>query len=338
MILLANLGAGQAGQDGQSSKARQLAALLRKLRPGERLVVLDAGRSRSAALRLPFLAQCSELVVVVLAARGALVAAAASALASGLGKRHTLVYAVPGGWLGTFARANAWARPLLRRYRLVLVEAHAMAAELRDAGLNAHVFPNVRDLAPLPARAARGDGEVRLCFASRVMESKGIFTAIELTQRLAAAGVRCTLDVYGPVDPAIEARFLRAVESAPDVRYRGAFDGEARAVEVLRQYDWLVLPTAYAGECMPGIVVESYFAATPVLATQWRYIPEVVKDGKTGFLFPLEGFVDAAAQVVARCARDEAAYGELSRQCHAEALAYRTDANVARLAELLARS
>ena len=52
----------------------------------------------------------------------------------------------------------------------------------------------------------------------------------------------------------------------------------------LAEYDALVLPTFYAGEGHPGVVIEAIVAGLPVIATRFRSLPELVEEGVNGVL------------------------------------------------------
>ncbi|MDC0505936.1 glycosyltransferase, partial [Amylibacter sp.] len=49
-------------------------------------------------------------------------------------------------------------------------------------------------------------------------------------------------------------------------------------------YDFLVLPTTWHGEGYPGVIIEAFSIGLPVIATNFRAIPDLVKDNYNGFL------------------------------------------------------
>jgi glycosyltransferase involved in cell wall biosynthesis len=53
----------------------------------------------------------------------------------------------------------------------------------------------------------------------------------------------------------------------------------------LSEYDILVFPTRYPGEGFPGTILDAYISGLPVIATNWRFIPEFIDESKTGYLF-----------------------------------------------------
>ena len=55
-----------------------------------------------------------------------------------------------------------------------------------------------------------------------------------------------------------------------------------KSVEVLKNYFALLFPTYYEGEGFAGTLIDALAAGVPVIASDWRYNPEIVEDGMTG--------------------------------------------------------
>ena len=147
-------------------------------------------------------------------------------------------------------------------------------------------FIQLRDLGPLPDRAARGDAPVNVLFVGWMLEAKGVRELLEAARALPEA--RFTL--IGAEDP----EFLASVSG--DLT---ELAGHVKRIlprpreEVLALYgeaDVFVLPTWREG--FPNVVLEAMGAGLPVVATPVGAIPEAVRDGEEGFLVPVQ---DAAA-------------------------------------------
>ena len=72
-------------------------------------------------------------------------------------------------------------------------------------------------------------------------------------------------------------------QNADLVTYCGIVEFD-KTVETLKQYFALLFPTFYYGEGFPGNLVDAFNAALPVIATDWMYNKEIVKDGVHGIL------------------------------------------------------
>jgi UDP-glucose:tetrahydrobiopterin glucosyltransferase len=134
-------------------------------------------------------------------------------------------------------------------------------------------------------------GGERLLFAGRLSAEKGAADAIAIAR---AAGV--PIDIYGDAyDPDYARR-----EIEPHRRDRGvAIHSGVPRIEL-----WNVMASARAVLCPARweepfgmVAVEAQAAGTPVIAYRSGALPEVIIDGKTGFLVPV-GDVEKAASAV----------------------------------------
>ena len=97
------------------------------------------------------------------------------------------------------------------------------------------------------------------------------------------------------------------------VRLLGRVDSAA-IQELMSGARALIVPSIYEG--MPLVILEAMAAALPVVASRVSGVPEVVEDGKTGWLVPPEDVtaLDAALQEIVRDPREARARGERGRE------------------------
>lgn len=163
--------------------------------------------------------------------------------------------------------------------------------QLRELGVrNAATLTNFKLLTPVESTGAYrpADGVFRFCTFSRVMEEKGITDAAEAVARINAEQGRtvAALDIYGVVEPAYRGKLDALLAAHRDcVSYRGVVDS-GRSVEVLKDYYALLFPTRWAGEGVPGTVIDAFAAGIPVIATDWNANGEIIRHGETGMLYP----------------------------------------------------
>ena len=188
--------------------------------------------------------------------------------------------------------------PFQDRVHFVAISDADRHPALRYAATIHHGIP-VADFAFVP------QGSEALLFFGRMHPDKGAKEAIAAA-RASGRG----LDLYGVVQDA--GYFAREVEAAlgPDARYHGAVGGEAR-VRALGEARAL-LHLINFDEPFGLSVVEAMACGTPVIAVARGSMPELVADGRTGFL--VQGEAEAAAAV--------GRLGELDRTtCRAEVAA-----------------
>lgn len=183
---------------------------------------------------------------------------------------------------------------------LVLLQTEHLCARFAGGG-NIRKLPTTRRTAVRPRSR---DGVCRrFVFMSQLRPEKGYDEALKAIELCPAD---CTLDIYGPSLPSTDLLRLR---SHPRAVYHGAAAHE-HVGRILSGYDALVFPSYYEGEGLPGVVVEALQCGLPVVATQWRALPELVAHEHNGLLVAPKSHV-ALAIAMTRLANDRALYAEL---------------------------
>lgn len=146
----------------------------------------------------------------------------------------------------------------------------------------------------------RGLEMVEFLFLGHLMESKGVFVAIEATRmaneelRKSHAPWRAHLTLAGSfISEEEKLRVFAAVTSAnaaagnegPCVELAGFLDSGQKK-SALERADCLVFPTFYEGETQGLVLLEAMSAGLPVITTSWRGVPEVLPEGYTGVVAP----------------------------------------------------
>jgi glycosyltransferase involved in cell wall biosynthesis len=174
---------------------------------------------------------------------------------------------------------------ILQRCPLLLVETRIAEQYFRRYCRQVEWYPNSRPFSNNSARQPRAEA-VRFVFLGHVKPSKGVRDILAASRRLANAA---TVDVYGPLCDGVGiSEFSRAV------RYCGEVPS-SRVTEIISKYDVLILPTHYSGEGYPGVILESFAAGLPVIATRWQAIPEIVSHENGILIEPYDTFQLAAA-------------------------------------------
>lgn len=171
---------------------------------------------------------------------------------------------------------------------LVLAPSAATAAEIRrDYRVrDVEVLPNVTGgLDPGPVEDA-GEPPGYLLFVGRLRIRKGVEVVLEALRELRERHPEARLLIAGDGEhrAALERRAAE-LELGPAVRFLGRCDA-GRVRGLLRGARALVVPSIYEG--MPLVVLEAMEAGLPVVASRVSGIPEVVEDGRTGWLVPPE--------------------------------------------------
>lgn len=196
------------------------------------------------------------------------------------------------GYLHPSARPEAAARLLL------FVEAGRALVGRRDAVV---CPPGV----PSPRAAAAGDGRT-LLFVARDFRTKGGDTAVAVLERLRRTRPDTRLVVAGAPgpDPRIDG-----------VSWLGPRTREELYRDVYPRADLFLYPTRF--DCAPLVVMEALAHGLPVVAPRAFALPELVRDGETGFLFE-PGDEEGAAAAVEKLLAEPALRAEMAAAAEAD--------------------
>lgn len=202
-----------------------------------------------------------------------------------------LHYVVIGGWLPEFLKKRKKLTKALMSFDGIYVETNTMRKALEAQGFNdVYVMPNFKDLNILKESELvyHNTEPYRLCTFSRVMKEKGIEDAVNAVKTVNEHFGRIvyTLDIYGQVDSAQTEWFNELKSTFPLYIKYGEFVPFDKSVEVLKNYFALLFPTYYEGEGFAGTLLDAMAAGVPVIASDWRYNPEIVNE-KTGYVYPV---------------------------------------------------
>jgi len=145
--------------------------------------------------------------------------------------------------------------------------------------------------APLPANGP-------LVCVGRLCAAKGQRLLLEVVARLVGAGipVRLVLAGDGPMRPELEGRIAQ-LGLGEHVRITGWISSDQVRDEILAARA-LVLPSFAEG--LPVVIMEAMALRRPVLTTYIAGIPELVRAGENGWLFPA-GSIEAMEQALREC-------------------------------------
>lgn len=187
-------------------------------------------------------------------------------------------------------------------------------------------FYSVRDRKPT--------GIPRLVCIGRLCEAKGQLLLIRAAAQLLHKGIAFELVLAGdgPLRAEIESSILQ-LGIGKSVTITGWIDS-ATVRDRIQESRALVLPSFAEG--LPVVIMEAFALRRPVLSTYVAGIPELVKSGENGFLFPA-GSVDALRDAIEAFLALPAAEVERLGDAGYDAMinSHTIDSEAARLAELI---
>ena len=213
---------------------------------------------------------------------------------SKLFNKKNFYYLAVGGWIIDLVQNKSSLKKLkpLRKFKSVILQ-NKNAVEI----FNKNNFNNVMFIPTFSSKLGLSDDEFRqsliefdkvkhfrFCFFARIEESKGIFEACNVIKKLVKNSYNVSLDIYGQIQKKdIESKLPKYLDE--NIKYHGVIHDDS--IKILSSYYCLLFPTYYRGEGMAHSIIESFMAGLPVIASDWKFNSELVKNNETGFLFDL---------------------------------------------------
>lgn len=158
-------------------------------------------------------------------------------------------------------------------------------------------------------RQARQDGTVRLLSIARLAEKKGLEYGIRAVASVLSGYPRVEYNIAGdgPLRDDL-AGLIEALGVSDRVRLLG-WQRQEEIIELIKEADILLAPSVTSSdgdeEGIPVVLMEALAQGLPVLSTWHAGIPELVQDGKSGFLVPERDADALAAKLVHLVERPE---------------------------------
>lgn len=153
---------------------------------------------------------------------------------------------------------------------------------------NVKTLNNFRDDFKIQKTDVRSENEsLKIVYLSRVMREKGIFDLLDVVEKINCFKKSISLDIYGEClmnDDDLKTFNLKT--NSGSIKYGGRVKQED-VVETLSKYDLFVFPTRFVGEGVPGVIVESLLAGTPVLTSNFPQAHLLLTDNKDSIFFEM---------------------------------------------------
>ena len=207
---------------------------------------------------------------------------------------NKILYCVVGGNMADLLENNPKQIGTLSSIDCFFVETQDCVEEMKKIGIdNVQLCRNFKSITPVSANDLKleATAPIRFCTFSRVVAEKGITDAINaITEiNIDAGDMKCTLDIYGSVEPEYKTEFEERLKDNPYVTYKGVIDSE-KSVHILKDYYCLLFPTKFQTEGIPGTIIDVYAAGIPVICSNWIRCSQIVTDGVNGIVYLFDDY------------------------------------------------
>lgn len=124
---------------------------------------------------------------------------------------------------------------------------------------------------------------LKICYYSQISYRKGFDILVEVLDKINKDRVIYMLDVYGFFDSE-EDKMRQLIKNRPYIEFRGSVKRE-KSMEYLNSYLFMVFPSRHPLEGVPGAIVDAFEAGLPVICSDIGYLPYVVRDNVTGYIY-----------------------------------------------------
>jgi glycosyltransferase involved in cell wall biosynthesis len=160
-------------------------------------------------------------------------------------------------------------------------------------------------------------GQFRLLYLGRLEKSKGVDLLCTVVDRVAHKRPNLRLDIVGWGD--LESQLQQAYGDHPNICLHGSVFGKEKE-SLIANADILVVPSVWS-EVYGLVITEAYVFGKPVIASRAGGMPELVREGETGFLVE-PGDVAALQQVIEHVYENRHFVSEMEEACFAAARQY----------------
>lgn len=297
--VIGHFGHGKQLLNGQTIKTKMLTEELERVFGKDQVTRYDTSGKWKALFNIPFRLfkafRHSDNIIILPAYKGIRYLMFLIALMRPFFTRTGLQYAVVGGWLPTFIDNKKLLAKWLHLLDGIYVETTTMKKALEAKGYkNVFMLTNFKEITPvtLSANIEVPEKPFKLCTFSRVMKGKGIIEAAKVIEEInkKEGFTAYTLDVFGPIWPTDREWFEQEMSTLSEcIRYKGAVSFN-ESVSVLKDYFFLLFPTRFRTEGVPGTIIDAYAAGIPVLSSRWNSFADVIDENVTGIGYDFDNF------------------------------------------------
>jgi len=200
-------------------------------------------------------------------------------------------------WLERFLINRCFGRP---DCSIILSKLNKIDAELLDSKKIAVIPYGIEDNNDIKEESKNNDKIIEILFVGVVRESKGIWVLLESVKRLHQNNIKFNLNIIGKLDceqtEVLIKEYLIDNNLVQSVNLLGVRTGDDKW-KFYRGADIFCFPSHFECEGLPVVCIEAMMYGIPIVSTNWRGIPDLVKDNYNGFLCPIKNDLAVAERL-----------------------------------------
>ncbi len=194
---------------------------------------------------------------------------------------------VAGGLFVQIIKKSRIKASIFNNYRKIFVESYRMKNDLQRINiLNAEYLPNFRSK-PINRNfrfKLKDEKLVKFIFISRVSKVKGVDLIFDSLKWLDERD-SFQIDVYGPIEDNYVPEFFQSLNNNKKVNYLGIFESDKNnIIDLLYNYDVLLLPTRHKNEGHAGVLTEAKIAGCTAITSDLNFNSEIINHMRDGII------------------------------------------------------
>ncbi len=200
---------------------------------------------------------------------------------------------------------------------------------------NLTYFPNFRVTSRRSVNKRSDEKCLKIVYMARINKKMGYDVIFNFSKYARLKGLEVQVDFYGQISSDDNDDFISKLkQNSENTDYKGFLFPE-QIHETLSKYDLLVLPTRYYIEGIPGSIIDAYFSAIPVVATNWKNAKEIIEHGMTGYIVSFDNPQEEFNECLHKLYNDRELLYKMKQNAYTKSLDYSSEVAVEKLTKLL---
>lgn len=197
-------------------------------------------------------------------------------------RRKVVLHVHGGGFKEYFNKNKDYVLKRLEKCDVIIALTESWKVFFNEMGLkNVMVVPNIVDM-PIVGNTREIDGKVHMLYLGLITKQKGIYDLIDMiSEYKEILKDKLILHIGGNGEIKELQKLIVENSLAEFVKFEGWVSGSKKC-SLLSQSDIFILPSYIEG--LPISILEAMAYKLPIISTPVGGIPEIIEDGKNGFL------------------------------------------------------
>lgn len=240
--------------------------------------------------------------------------------------KKKIYYFVIGGSLDKIIKNNNYNLAVYNICEKIYLETEGIYNNLKNMGISqVEVIPNFKKFIIRDIIKKEMTIPLKAVFISRISREKGVDMIFEMVKKINRNNIKINVDFYGPIDSEYKNKFEENIKKIKETYYKGILDLDIEtSYDTLEKYNLMLFPTFWEGEGFPGVFIDSFIVGLPIVASDWNYNKEIIRDNEIGWLFEAKNQIKFE-EIMKKIIDNPESIKEKSERCYEESKRYHVD-------------